>query len=215
VTVDAATRHRALSSPRRTALLGSLRAATEPMTVGALAAAVGLHVNTTREHLDVLLRAGLVVRSTEARSTRGRPRTLFAAAAEPDMRDQLSRVLLSGFGRAVACPAAAAERAGSELVAAERGAGDRGQQLAALREHFDRMGFDPELVGDEVRLRRCPVRELATERADIVCAVHLGLARGVLRRVGGPVTADKLVPFAGPGYCVLQLRTSEPASGPE
>ncbi|WP_147794948.1 metalloregulator ArsR/SmtB family transcription factor [Cellulomonas sp. Y8] len=265
MTVDAATRHRALSSPSRTAILAVLRAEGAALAVERVAERVGLHVNTTREHLEVLVAAGLASRTAEARATRGRPRTLYAARGpaapdgEPWLRDQLSRVLLSGYGRPIAEPGAEAERTAeglaAELVAlgptphADRGAATdpadpaspvvvappaepaspappadpvgptdpadaRDRQLAALHEHFARLGFDPELRGAEVRLRRCPVLDLAHERTDVVCGVHLGLARGVLARVGGPVRAAGIVPFAGPGYCVLRLGEAEPAPGP-
>lgn len=262
MTVDAATRHRALSSPSRTAILAVLRAEGAALAVERVAERVGLHVNTTREHLEVLVAAGLASRTAEARATRGRPRTLYAARGpaapdgEPWLRDQLSRVLLSGYGRPIAQPGAEAERRAeglaAELVAlgptphADPGpaadpaspvdvappaesaapapsadpvaptdpADARERQLAALREHFARLGFDPELRGAEVRLRRCPVLDLAHERTEVVCGVHLGLARGVLARVAGPVQAAGIVPFAGPGYCVLRLAGVAPAPGP-
>lgn len=236
VTVDAATRHRALSSPSRTAILAVLRAEGAGLAVERVAERVGLHVNTTREHLEVLVAAGLASRAAEPRATRGRPRTLYAARgpAEPDgepwLRDQLSRVLLAGYGRPIAEPGAEAERAAAglaaELAAGERGGGAAGdatapaeapdpagagdRQVAALREHFARLGFDPEVRGAEVRLRRCPVLDLAHERTEVVCGVHLGLARGVLARAGGPVRAAGIVPFAGPGYCVLRLAGTAP-----
>ena len=249
---DAAGRHRALSSPSRTAILAVLRAEDAALAVERVAELVGLHVNTTREHLEVLVAAGLASRTPEARATRGRPRTLYAARGpagpdgEPWLRDQLSRVLLAGYGRPLAEPGAAAERAAEGLAAelgavgAGSGAGarapddgagagvdgdaaaegdadaDRARQVAALREHFGRLGFDPEIRGSEVRLRRCPVLDLAHERTEVVCGVHLGLARGVLARVGGPVSATTIVPFAGPGYCVLRLAgaVAAPGAGP-
>lgn len=246
--VDAAGRHRALSSPSRTAILAVLRAEGAALAVERVADLVGLHVNTTREHLEVLVAAGLASRTAEARATRGRPRTLYTARGpagpdgEPWLRDQLSRVLLAGYGRPLAEPGAAAERAAEGLAAelgavgaaagtGARAAGDgaradaadgaagadadaaRDRQVAALREHFARLGFDPEIRGSEVRLRRCPVLDLAHERAEVVCGVHLGLARGVLARVGGPVSAAGIVPFAGPGYCVLRLAGAVAGAG--
>ena len=300
----AVARHRALSSPRRTAILHVLRDDEVPQAVDQVAERVGLHVNTAREHLELLVAAGLVSRTAEARATRGRPRTLYAARgpAEPEgapwLRDQLSRVLLAGYGRPLAEPGATAERAAEALASAldawqggahadpaehagdagpaERAgdpdpaghpavagdpnpaghpalvgdpnlvghpalvgdpnpvgrpapaeardraghpdpaaepAGDRAvAQLAALREHLTRLGFDPDVRADEVRLRRCPVLDLAHERTDVVCGIHLGLARGVLARVGGPVTATGIEPFAGPGFCVLRLGPTSAAT---
>lgn len=200
---------RALAVPSRAALLDLLRAGAAPMTAAALAEAVGLHVNTVREHLDTLARAGLVARGTASTGGRGRPHTLYRAVAHSDMHDQLTRALLTGFGRAVDSPAAAAERAGAALTPDEPdGDGADVDQLTALVAHFDRLGFDPVVEGDELRLRRCPVRELAAEHTDVVCGVHLGLARGVLERVGGDLTVEELVPFAAPGHCLLRLGRS-------
>ena len=74
---------------------------------------------------------------------------------------------------------------------------DRGATLAT--EVFDRMGFDPELaaesepmaslsadskqiVGRErvIRLRGCPVRDLARAHPEVGCGIHLGLLQGLL-----------------------------------
>ncbi|MEV7971813.1 helix-turn-helix domain-containing protein [Cellulomonas sp. NPDC089187] len=209
MTIEEATSQRVLAAPSRAAILRTLTAAPAPLTVDEVAQAVGLHVNTAREHLDVLVGAGLVLRSTETRTTRGRPRRLYAAVVASDMRDELSRALLSGYGRALSEPGVAAEQAGQDLVGDAVGdaVGDGGpeEQMAALWQHFASMGFDPEVTEEGLRLRRCPIRELARERMDVVCGVHLGMARGLLRRIGGPVRAEALLPFAGPGYCVLRL----------
>lgn len=223
---DEAARHRALSSPSRVAILRVLREEGAPRAAEAVAERVGLHVSTAREHLEVLVGAGLASRAAEVRTTRGRPRTLYAAPGpaapdgEPWLRDQLSRVLLAGYGRPLDEPGPAAERAAERLVpdvAADPRAADddaaRAGQLAALREHLARHGFDPELRGDEVRLHRCPVLDLAHERTDVVCGVHLGLARGVLARAGGPVRATGIAPFAGPGWCLLRLAGAADAAG--
>lgn len=211
--------HRALAVPSRADLLRALQEAGTPLTVQQLAAAVDLHVSTAREHLAVLVEVGLVERSVGHTGGRGRPHTLYEAASEADpaahawVQDLLTRVLLPGYGTAMADPGTAAERAAAALTAptaAPDGRADatpRDRQLAALRSHFRRLGFAPELApdGTEVVLRRCPVLDLARERQGVVCAVHLGLARGVLDQAEGPVTATGLTPFAGPGWCVLHL----------
>jgi predicted ArsR family transcriptional regulator len=89
------------------------------------------------------------------------------------------------------------------------------RQLDALEGHLDRLGFDPARDDDRLRvdLWRCPFVELARQRPEVVCSVHLGLASGVLATAGGPVTAHRLRPFVGRSHCVLELRRTPPAPG--
>lgn len=224
---DDAAWHRVLAVPSRVDILGHLRDADDRVTVQQVAAEVGLGVSTARDHLAALVTAGLVERTVERRTTRGRPHTLYRAAADPAggaqwLLHQLSRLLLDGYGRPLDAPEAVAEHAaatlpsprttpGAEVVPGAGRARDadraRTRQLAALHAHLFRLGFDPESGpgGGTIRLRRCPVLDLARERSEVVCAMHLGLARGVLTRMGGPVTATALVPFAVRGACVLHL----------
>lgn len=259
--------YRALASDKRVSMLHALQRSETPLGVDELAAAVGLHVNTAREHLERLIDSGFVASEPELRTTRGRPRILYRAVeriapATTDgwARDQLMRVLVAGYGRRLPSATGAAQDAGSvwgrSLTAMRPEVSERhGQQLgasaasdpdgpcpdvqcpdrdasgtsheacavpapvetvaglaqlAALEAHFDDLGFDPE--GDverlEVHLRRCPFLDLAHERPEVVCSVHLGLARGVLAQEGGPLTAEWLEPFVEPQHCVLHLNRS-------
>jgi predicted ArsR family transcriptional regulator len=214
-------RHRVLAVPSRAEILRVLRSSDAARTVQEVASAVGLHPNTAREHLVVLERAGLVERSVAHAATRGRPHALYRATALADedagagrVHELLNRVLLDGYGTAIDAPEVIAERAAQALAdpapvpQGPRTADEaREIQLEALRRHFGRLGFGPEVVpdGTAVVLHRCPVLDLARERQDVVCSVHLGLARGVLAGYQGPVTATGLTPFAAPGRCVLHL----------
>jgi predicted ArsR family transcriptional regulator len=246
--------YRALASDKRVSMLHALQRSDVPLGVYELAAAVGLHVNTAREHLERLIESGFVESEPELRTTRGRPRILYRAVeriapATTDgwARDQLMRVLVAGFGRRLPSTAGAAEDAGSvwgrsltatrsavsvdrehraspHALATRLGAvgGATGScpavvdaiaglvQLAALEAHFDDLGFEPEGDVDrlEVHLHRCPFLDLAHERPEVVCSVHLGLASGVLAQEGGPLTAEWLEPFVEPQHCVLHLSRS-------
>lgn len=224
--------YRALASGSRVEIIHLLQGAGEPLVIGDIAAAVGLHPNTAREHLDRLIDAGFVVSEPEVRTARGRPRLRYraverAAGATLDSRarEQLARMLVAGYGRALPSPAESARQAGERWAttlvgppvdgssaAADEASGRA--QLVALATHFEDLGFDPEVDEAEglVHLRRCPFAELARERTEVVCSVHLGLAQGVLANVPGPVRATSLEPFVGPRHCVLHLSTSE--SGP-
>jgi predicted ArsR family transcriptional regulator len=226
-------RHRVLAVPSRADILRVLGSSDAALTVQEIASAVGLHPNTAREHLVVLERAGLVDRSVARPATRGRPHALYRVTErEQDGADSgwvhalLNRVLLPGYGTAIEAPDVIAERSAQALAdlspvpsaatpappsapapAPVDAATARAAQVEALRRHFVRLGFGPEVEpdGTAVVLSRCPVLDLARERQDVVCAVHLGLARGVLARTGGPVTATGLTPFVAPGRCVLHL----------
>lgn len=215
---------RVLACDSRMRILHLLQERDASVPVEEIAKAVGLHVNTTREHLDRLTSAGFVLREVEHRARRGRPRMLYrpadqAAVATVDARarDRFVRVLVDGYGRALAAagssPEAAGEEWADELQRAEAPqpvpdavrAGH--EQLAALERHFEDLGFEPEAdaVGLELHLYHCPFDDLVHDRADVVCGVHLGLARGVLARSGGPLVATSLEVHVGPSHCVLHL----------
>lgn len=83
---------------RRAALLESLRAHDRPLSVAELAPLVGLHPNTVRAHLDVLVRTGEVSRRSDARNTPGRPRELYEATgvATGDRNYRLLAQVLAG-----------------------------------------------------------------------------------------------------------------------
>ncbi len=205
------------------------------MTVADLSREAALCPSATREHLQRLADAGFVRSAPEVRTTRGRPRILYEAIAgeDPPRDDGASRRLGESLVRAALTRAVlghhepgheAAQGAGDDLAGTARAAGRRlvdvlrtaGQeapdptpenQLAALDDHLHQLGLDPELDRGTMRvhLYRCPFLALAAEREDVLCAVHLGLVQGVLAGVGGPVRAERLLPFVEPHHCVLQL----------
>jgi predicted ArsR family transcriptional regulator len=112
---------------------------------------------------------------------------------------------------------------------------DRGAVLAT--EVFHRMGFDPELaaesepmaslsadskqiVGRErvIRLRACPVRDLARAHPEVGCGLHLGLLQGLVDRAataGGSADREdaavsaRLEPFVEPELCIARLAARE------
>lgn len=108
---------------------------------------------------------------------------------------------------------------------------DRGAALAT--KVFERMGFDPELAADSepvaslsadskrvvgrervIRLRRCPVRDLARSHPEVGCGIHLGLLQGLLDHAaadsGKPEARNKglstrLDPFVETELCIARL----------
>jgi predicted ArsR family transcriptional regulator len=72
---------------------------------------------------------------------------------------------------------------------------------------LDDIGFAPraDARSSVVRLTRCPLLEAAHKYPDIVCGVHLGLARGALEEYRADPGGTELLPFAEPGACLLRL----------
>jgi predicted ArsR family transcriptional regulator len=205
-------------SRQRTLVLDVLHRHGGPATVGELAAEVGLHENTVREHLEGLLAARLVRRDRAPAVGRGRPAWRYvarSAAQSTMMRDYvaLASVLADLIHRTSADPESAATTAGETwgraLVAdlpPEPGARAARERVIEL---FDDLGFAPDPDGEArtVRLTRCPMLEVARERPDVVCSVHGGLAAAALASLGAPDDARTVTlgPFAEPGACLLQL----------
>lgn len=211
-------------SPTRAALLETLEVQPEPTSVQALVTLTGLHTNTVREHLDGLLRSGHVSRRLAAANGRGRQAWLYEAVRRaPGAGAEyagLAATLATIVVRSSPDPAEEANRAGLEW--GHRLARDNpepaqavdgspaGPEVVARRKVvglFDEMGFAPETDGDasEVRLTRCPLLEAAHQQPEVVCSVHLGIARGALDTYGGDPSGAQLVPFAEPGACLLHL----------
>lgn len=208
---------RAPLSRSRAALLEILRAQAEPTTLAALVNISGLHANTVREHLDGLVGQGLAYRQPEEPTGRGRPAWLYEATgsdavAAPEYAG-LASALAAAIHRSSTAPVEDAVSAGREWgheLARERGAGPAPSDVAARREVvslLDEIGFAPQANARSsvVRLTRCPLLEAAYKHPEVVCGVHLGLTQGALEEYGADPEGTKLLPFAEPGACRLQL----------
>ncbi|MFC0865405.1 helix-turn-helix transcriptional regulator [Sphaerimonospora cavernae] len=73
--------HRVLADVSRVAVLETLRRADRPMAIPEIAAAVGLHPNTVRGHLALLVEHGHATGGREDRERPGRPRLLYSATS--------------------------------------------------------------------------------------------------------------------------------------
>jgi predicted ArsR family transcriptional regulator len=195
-----------------------LRAADGPLGVAALAEATGLHPNTVRFHLDVLVRAGFVDERPDRRGVRGRPRGVYVAAA-PASDDEgfrlLAEVLVTHLDEAG--DGAAAQRAGRAWARRVMPASPAQPEEVATTTRrvvalFTEMGFDPAAVphghGHRVLLRACPFRALAEQHPGVVCALHLGLLQGLVERAAGGTVDAQLSPFVQPRLCAADLVAS-------
>jgi predicted ArsR family transcriptional regulator len=218
---------------RRAEVLEALRSAGTPLRVQEVARRTGVHANTARFHLDALVEAGLANREAQAQARPGRPSFAYRAVAHAPVAGHrqyrlLAEMLSSLIEGLLPDPGRAAAEAGREwgrflteqpapyqpITAAEA----ISKLLAVLAE----IGFAPETgpagaprftpgpepaAPPEVWLRRCPFREVAEHRRDVVCQLHLGLMQGVLDQLHAPVSAARIHPFAEPSLCIAELAT--------
>ena len=193
-----AARHRALADVTRLKILDEL--AREELDSAQLAQVTGLHANTVRSHLEVLEGAGLVSRRPVPSGARGRPRIVYGRTGRGDGSSMLARILLARIARDKQ-PHAAAESAGRAWMDALRE--HRPANVEELVALFDEMGFAPEDAGGGcIRFHQCPFQAmLETEHAELACAVHLGMLRGAMARMGG-ADGVRLEPLVEPGTCV-------------
>lgn len=215
-------RHRVLAGASRAAVLDVLRRSPSPLGVAAIASAVGLHTNTVRSHLDLLVDSGHVVRGVEPRSRPGRPAAVYEATAAPDdgRNYQLLAEVLAGYLISTSArPGDAAAAAGRQWA----GAGSRttddnphssipdGDGVAQVLRMLANTGFAPELTSDgrSIRLHHCPFRELAQAYPQVVCGAHLGIMQGALAELGVPVEATRLLPFVEDDLCVATLTPTD------
>jgi predicted ArsR family transcriptional regulator len=190
---------RALGDPTRHALFRYVAEAGEPTTIAELTAHVGLHHNAVRQHVAKLVGAGLIVETTAPATGRGRPRLQYTVEPGAAGRwgggvtpyERLSE-LLAEIIRTGDRPVDVGRRAGVRAA----GAVARSGGVARVLDVMAREGFEPESDrhGDrtQVVLAACPFRTAAIADPLTVCAVHLGLAEGLVEGTDVRVTA--LVP---------------------
>lgn len=198
--------HTEVGGDSRAAVLAAIESADEVVRVEEIAAAVGLHPNTVRGHLDALLAAGRVTRIPDQRATRGRPHWLYSATASASIRE-LARVLEDELDSASAPDAARLAAATWAEVGPDIELATTIDEAVERTTHaLTGFGFAAEhnLLGDEITLRNCPYAELVADHP-LICDIHAELIGELLSRTGQPVTLRCLEVFPRPGMCVARL----------
>lgn len=196
----------------RRAILALLHDSAEPLTAEHIAARTGLHINTARHHLDVLVAGNLVARTQAAPHGRGRPKVLFAltrAAAQPF--DDLEESLLSALGQASADEVAVeTARHWRRTAPPVPPASTPDQAVTTLVDTINSVGFtaqaDP--LGESVVVTDCPYASLIADHPAI-CTIHAALVSSLLERTGQPVELERFDVWVKPGVCRAQLRRGD------
>lgn len=195
--------HRGLGQPSRLEV-AHLVMQHPGISLAELSERTGLHTNTLRDHVRVLVEEGIIRSESEHRAQRGRPRAVYtfvdaeteSAAAQRRIDDAKRHGDLLRRIDAVPVP---------DLEP------DAIHQLDALYEHLDEVGLDPTPDDAQltVSLRPCEFHALVDGHREALCRVHEGLIRDVLGRAGGPVEIDRLLPLVTEHRCDLVLRLQE------
>lgn len=188
---------RALGDPTRHAVFRQIADAPAPLGISDLAERFPFHHNAIRQHVAKLVAAGLVREERAPARGPGRPRHVYlvdpsvagrwgTAGPYERLSRLLTRMLRTGDDARTVGRRAAVE----EVVAEARAAGhsieatDVDAAVAALAEAMDRQGFAPEAKstrsGAELVLHRCPFETAAVEDRETICALHLGIAEGLV-----------------------------------
>jgi predicted ArsR family transcriptional regulator len=181
-----------LSQPTRARLFTRLRDLGRPAPTEELAADLRVHPNSVRYHMARLLDAGLVERRPGG-GGRGRPRYEWAIAssARPAGRPPTGYVELARWlARIVGESKGEQSRAESEGRRIGQEIAPRGRQAepaGALRTALSALGFEPEQRARHgrllYRLGNCPYRDAVRENQPFICALHKGIAEGLLERI--------------------------------
>lgn len=221
-------RSRALATGSRQALLTTLQESGGPLDAGEAAAAVGLHRNTARVHLEVLCSLGVVSRRLEERSSRGRPRVLYEAAVilelgegplEHDPEgDPLAPLLAEQLTALAGASALAHEvrRRRSAMESDPSGTSARRltpeDSLTLVTEVLEQLGLDPEAEETRIHLHRCPFSDLGPRERAAAHGVHLGMLRAIVDQLDVPLDVVGLDLLASdePCRCTAHFRASSP-----
>ncbi len=209
-------------SRSRAAVLEAVEHADGLLSMTELSETTGLHANTLRAHLEALTGADLVRRERAAPEGRGRPAWLYRATSRGRTPITeyagLATTLAATIHRTSDDPTSDAVAAGTDWgheLARTAGRPDGDDDDAARRQVvalLDDMGFDPQVATDAehsaVRLRQCPLLDAARRYPDVVCGVHLGIAKGALQEYDADDSQVSLLPFADPESSLLHLTAS-------
>jgi predicted ArsR family transcriptional regulator len=221
-------------SPARARVLEALQHAAAPVHAADLATALGASPSTVREHLQALVAGGYATAEPDAPSGRGRPAVRYRPSpsrVEPDRRVREYGMLAGALASQIAAlgpeSGGHARRAGQAWARAMLAEGGPARAVGPLKARrtvvavLEDLGFSPaaDRAATDVALRRCPLLDVARRHPEVVCAVHLGLVRGLLAELSPTPAAVELVPFAEPGACRLAMAHPEakahsPAPGP-
>ncbi|WP_244977438.1 helix-turn-helix transcriptional regulator [Corynebacterium lizhenjunii] len=219
-------------SPKQREVLNTLQTFPQGARAQDIAAALGMHVNTARGHLDELLHVGAVRVITAPAKGRGRPSLIFQVRI-PDNRSiaeeyialiSLMAQMLAEKSELEDFQSQQAREIGRRWAQSVSSPHLVGQDpLEPVYRKMRDMGFDPTINVSELEatgqapmeLHACPFVSSGVEPSPFICAVHEGYLQEIAQRDLDGKLALRLVPKSGNGTCHIQVAKApagEPAS---
>ena len=182
-------------------------------TLGELAEAAGVHVNTIRGHVSSLEQADVLVSTQKPASGPGRPASEYRLAdgwalSSTDFLE-LAGLLAAALVRNH--PDADGLRA-TGAAGAPAPAGRPGRRAAppARPGARERLGFHATVNGETVRISGCPCAVVSPDHPEVVCALATGLVEGFLAASGSDLVVSEHDNHPDERRCTLRL--SPPAA---
>lgn len=202
---------RALGDPTRNAIFRRIVDTGRPVGIAELNEHFALNHNAIRQHVAKLVAAGLVTEAKAAGTGPGRPRLVYTVSPGVEGQwgtsgpyERLSRLLVE-----IIRTGDDAEEVGRRAADLFRVPTPSGDAVADITAAMARQGFAPEVRavrgGVEIVLHNCPFESAALADRHTICALHLGIAEGLIE--GAPATVDELVGYdPRKAACRLRLR---------
>lgn len=182
---------KALADPSRFRLFEHIASATAPVLIADLTDLLGFNHNAIRQHLAILVGAGLVDEQNEVRTTRGRPRKIYALRSDAlsafgsisGSYETLAGLLLE-LADSDDSPYEVGRRSGAHSPLDPSGGVGRVTDL--LRRRLASDGFEPTTSDAGITtLHHCPFADVAGKNPGVVCEIHRGLIDGYLSAKDG------------------------------
>lgn len=199
----------------RTRVIQLLRDSKVPVCVDEVADRIGTTVGIARYHLESLADAGMADRVRQERTTRGRPKVLYAGTLPNQTHERaqgyrllaeaLTSALVAQVPDAEAVLSAAGRAWGARMVYPAVAAGPQAEadRQAELIAKLAALWFAPEVVGDgTLVLHHCPFPEAFRSRLSAVASLHRGLIDGALAELGSARRVTDIAPLDGHGWTV-------------
>lgn len=185
---------KALGDPTRHAVFRHIATTGRAVDIAELKDLFPFTHNAIRQHLAKLVSAGLVLESSAPPMGRGRPRLVYEINPTVEGEwgttgpyERLSRLLAEVIHSGLS-----PEEVGRRAADRFRVSSPSGDIVADVTAAMVRQGFEPEVKplrgGAEIVLHNCPFVTTALADRETVCALHLGIARGLTGSTPGTVS---------------------------